>query len=80
MSNDDYDKLLTQNIVFLNLREASACNTLIECVVRNTPIIINRIDAVEEVLGSKYPLFYDTLEELNELTTNIKLISDAFVY
>lgn len=27
-----------------------------------------------------YPLFYDTLEEANELITSIKLILDAFIY
>ena len=69
LSNEEYDDLLSKNIVFLNLVDASACNTLIECVVRNTPILINRLPAVEEVLGYKYPLYYDTIEDASFLLT-----------
>jgi len=59
-TNDEYDKLLTQNIVFLNLVDVSACNTLIECIVRNTPIIINKHPAVVELLGKDYPLYFNS--------------------
>jgi hypothetical protein len=59
VENDVYDDLLTKNIVFLHLVDGSAINTLIECFVRNTPIIINRHPAVIEVLGDEYPLYYD---------------------
>lgn len=60
LNNDDYDQLLTENIVIINLIDASAVNTLIECVARCTPIIINKHPAVVEILGDKYPLFYNT--------------------
>ena len=80
LDNDNYDKLLSNNIVFLNLINASACNTLIECVIRNTPIIINRLDAIIEVLGDKYPLFYDNMVEAGEFATDIKKINDAYEY
>lgn len=74
LDNLSYDHLLARNIVFLNLIEASACNVLIECIVRNTPIIINRIPAVIELLGDKYPLYYETLNEIDNLLSddNIK--------
>ena len=58
LSNEEYDKILTENIVFINLVDASAVNTLIECVSRNTPIIINKHPAVVELLGINYPLYY----------------------
>lgn len=60
LDNDAYDALLSSNIVFLNLVDCSAANTVIECIVRNTPLIINRLPALQEVLGSEYPGFYDT--------------------
>lgn len=63
LSNAEYDALLQENIVFLKLFDASACNTLIECIARDTPILINRLPAVEEVLGSDYPFFYDSLSD-----------------
>ena len=76
VNDDDYDELLSENIVFLNLIDASAVNTLIECTVRNTPIIINKIPPVIEILGENYPLYYTKLDdyEINKLITydNIK--------
>ena len=58
VDNHMYDILLTKNIVFLNLVDGSAINTLLECVIRNTPVIVNRHPAVVEVLGDDYPLYY----------------------
>lgn len=63
LSNSDYDNLLAENIVFLNLVDCSAVNTVIECIVRNTPLIVNRHPALEDVLGSEYPGFYTSLDE-----------------
>ena len=59
MADGDYDDLLSQNIVFLSFSSApSASNTVIECIVRNTPLIVNRYPSLEEVLGKDYPGFY----------------------
>ena len=58
LDNDKYDELLSENIVCIHLVDASAVNTLIECIVRNTPIIVNRHPAVVELLGPWYPLYY----------------------
>lgn len=60
LNNSDYDELLTENIVIICLIDASAVNTLIECVARCTPIIINKHPAVVEILGEYYPLYYNT--------------------
>jgi polysaccharide pyruvyl transferase WcaK-like protein len=79
LENNDYDNLLSENIVFLNLIGASAVNTLIECVVRNTPIVINKLPSVIEILGDSYPLLYDDIEELTELIT-IQNIEKAHIY
>jgi hypothetical protein len=59
LQNHDYDKLLAHSVVFVKLEDASAVNTVIECIMRNTPIIINRHPAVVEYLGEHYPLYYD---------------------
>jgi polysaccharide pyruvyl transferase WcaK-like protein len=80
LDNNEYDNLLENNIVFLNLINASACNTLIECVIRNTPIIINRLPAVEEVLGKNYPLFYDNIFEASYFINNINEIKKGYLY
>lgn len=80
LSNDDYDQLLTSNVVFLNLIDASACNTIIECIVRNTPILVNRLPAVVEYLGNDYPLYYNSLEEAYELLTDNEKLLKAHKY
>jgi len=80
---------MTENIVFINLVDASAVNTIIECIVRSTPIIVNKHPAVVELLGEKYPLYfsnnnntrYMTLNiEINNLLSNDKLIRNAHNY
>jgi polysaccharide pyruvyl transferase WcaK-like protein len=63
IENDDYDDLLSKNIVFLNLVDVSACNTVLECIVRNTPLVVNKHPALIEVLGPEYPGFYTNLYE-----------------
>jgi hypothetical protein len=66
---DDYDKLLTNNIVFMDLYDAAANNAIVECIVRNTPIIVNKIPGIVDYLGEKYPLYYNTLDEIPRLLT-----------
>jgi hypothetical protein len=79
LENDSYDILLSNNIVFLKLIDASAVNTIIECIVRSTPIVINKIKPVVEVLGENYPLFYNSVSDVEELVT-IDNIEKAHVY
>ena len=59
--------------------DASANNTVIECIIRNTPIIVNRLESVVEYLGADYPLYFDSLDEIPELI-NIKNIEKAHNY
>lgn len=80
LSNEDYDELLSKNIVFLNLIDCSAVNTVIECIVRNTPIIVNRHPALEELLGSNYPGFYSSLYEASQLIQSYYSIYKIYVY
>lgn len=75
LSNDDYDKLLTECVVFLDLVDASACNTLIECIVRNVPICINRIQPVVEYLREDYPLYYNSIDEVPTILTRKNIIA-----
>jgi polysaccharide pyruvyl transferase WcaK-like protein len=74
LSNDQYDKLLSENIVFLNLINVSACNTLIECIIRNTPIVVNNLEGVVELLGPNYPLYYNDLDDVINILTYDNII------
>ena len=64
-----YDRMLSQNLVFLELLDASANNTIIECIARNTPVVVNRLPGPEFYLGRDYPLFYDDIGEVEALLT-----------
>lgn len=77
--NNSYDILLSNNIVFLKLIDASAINTLLECIVRSTPIVINKLTPVVEVLGDDYPLFYNDITDVGNLLT-MKNIEKAHSY
>ena len=77
--DDAYDVLLSRNVMFLELLGTSANNAVIECVARNTPLIVNRHPAVEEYLGKDYPLFYDHFEEAEGLFTDDKILA-AYEY
>ena len=86
LNNDDYDKLMSENIVFINLVDASAVNTIIECIVRNTPIIVNNHPAVVELLGNKYPLYFRNTNyeminvEINKILLDDKLLRKGYKY
>ena len=67
--------------------DASTVNTIIECIIRNTPIIVNKHPAAVELLGEKYPLFYSCEEdyvkmsmEINGLLDNPEAIYNAYKY
>jgi len=80
LENKDYDSLLSHNIVFLNLVDASASNTVVECIVRNTPIVINRHPALEEILGIHYPGFYNNLYEAATKVMDMNYIQAMYEY
>ena len=80
LDNAAYDRLLTENIVFLCLQKPSACNTVIEAIVRKTPILINREPAVVEMLGENYPFYYNSLAEALLKSRDFYLIRQAHEY
>jgi hypothetical protein len=78
--NEHYDRMLSCNIVFLDLYDSSANNTIVECIVRNTPLIVNRHPAVVEYLGKDYPLYFDTIEEASYLAEDEEKVYTAYIY
>ncbi len=54
-----YDSLLSKNIVVMEVFDASASNGVLDCIVRNTPIIVNKNPAVVEYLGEDYPMYFE---------------------
>jgi hypothetical protein len=80
VGNQDYDELLSANIVFIHLSDASAVNTVLECIVRATPILVNGLPAVKEMLGPDYPLYFSTLAEAEAKLAQPELLRRAHLY
>lgn len=80
LSDREYDTLLTENIAFAFLHDSSANNTVIECIARATPIVVNPLPAVVEYLGEGYPLYASTLQEAAEKVMELDLIRAAHEY
>jgi hypothetical protein len=71
----EYDNLLSNNLVFVDLFDAAANNTVLECIIRNTPIIINKIEGVVDYLGENYPLYFTHLDEVPYLIDSHKILT-----
>ena len=80
LSNEDYDELLSENIIFLDLYDSSANNAIIECIARATPLLVNPLPAVMEYLGEDYPFYYNSLEECAEKAEDLNLVKEAHEY
>ena len=59
VDDEAFDRLLTDSVVFLQLKDAPANTTIVECIARATPVCVNRVGGVEEYLGPAYPLYHD---------------------
>jgi polysaccharide pyruvyl transferase WcaK-like protein len=80
ISNDEYDHLLSQNVVFLRLVDCSAVNTVMECIMNNTVLLVNRLPPLEEVLGEGYPGFYDDLGHAADILDSDLTLEDIHIY
>ncbi len=76
---EEFDNLLTKNIVVANFFDAAANNTILECIVRNTPILVNKIEGVIDYLGEDYPLYFNSIDDIPDLL-NDKKIKDGYLY
>jgi hypothetical protein len=76
----EYDRLLAENLVFLHLYDSSANNTIIECIARNTPILVNPLEPVKEYLGEYYPFYFNTLAEAAQKAADHELVIKTHRY
>lgn len=77
LNKNDYENLICQSVVYIKLVDGVAVNTLLECIERNTPILINRNESVMEYLGEDYPMFFDETSDIDYLTTDENLIKTS---
>ena len=81
ISDEDYNKLFGDHVVFLDLYSSTCNNVIMECITANCPIIVNRIPPVEKYLGKHYPLYYDRLDQVNGiLNSGNSKVLEAYYY
>jgi tetratricopeptide (TPR) repeat protein len=80
LTDDEYDDLLSNNIAFLDLYDSSANNAIIECIARETPLLVNPLPAVKEYLGEDYPMYFNTLAEAAAKALDTSLILETHQY
>ena len=73
-------EMLAESLVFLHLQDALAPVTLLECIASATPILINAIPAVRELLGNEYPLYYFSYLDAAIKAQNRNLVAKTHEY
>jgi hypothetical protein len=79
LSSEDYDRLLTTSLIYLDLYDVSASNAICECIVSSTPFVCRRHPAIIEYVGNDYPLLFDHESDLEHLIT-IENVKSAHCY
>lgn len=80
LSNEDYDQIFVQNIVFLHVYDAAANNIVLECIMNNTPILVNNIPAVVEYLGENYPFYFKNAADAQMKLDSMDIIIKTHEY
>ena len=76
---EEYDKIMSSSIVLIPLYNASANNSILEIIITNTPAFITRLPANQEYLGENYPLFYNDINEVNNILNNRELFNKKYI-
>lgn len=76
----EYLKFYTNSVIYLDLYDVVACNTVVDCIATKCPIILNRLPANEEYLGKDYPLFFDSPDEVHDMLCDDELLLSAHRY
>lgn len=78
--DSQYDSWMSRSVIFLDLYDTSANNAIVESIVRETPILVNKLAATTEYLGEDYPLYYKDIKEASKLLCDNNKIIEAHLY
>lgn len=77
VNDDEFDELLCTNLGFSQFYSSSANNAVVDCLARQTPLLVNRLDAIVEYLGDDYPFYFQSLQEAAKKAESIELVYQA---
>jgi hypothetical protein len=80
LKNDEYDAIFKKNIVFLELYDTTANNIVLECIMHNTPLLVNNLPSTVEYLGIDYPFYFTNLLDAQTKLDSVSLIIDTHKY
>lgn len=80
VSTQNYHKIFENNLVFLDVYLTTINNTFLECIISNTPIILNRKQEYINLIGGDYPLFFDNIDQINSFIEDDNNILRAHKY
>lgn len=61
-----YNDMLSRQVAFLHYQSFGGDRALVDCLVRGTPVLVNRLAGVVEYLGEDYPLYYENLGQARD--------------
>ena len=70
----EYDNIILNNIIIIHLINASANNAILELMYLNIPFFVNKLDAVIEYIGNDYPLYFNSLKDIENIINNKELL------
>jgi hypothetical protein len=73
-SFEEYDELMSKNLIFVDLFDTAANNVVLECIIRATPLLITKLPGAIFYLGEDYPMYFDSLQEISGLLTKENII------
>tara|TARA_B110000967_G_C18889421_1_gene566262 strand:+ start:76 stop:984 length:909 start_codon:yes stop_codon:yes gene_type:complete len=76
----EYNRLFEDNLIFLDVYLTTINNTFLEAIISNTPIILNRKKEYIDIIGNKYPLFFDNINDINSFIEDDNNILNAHNY
>lgn len=78
-SCSSFDRILRANIIIVDVWAAGANNAVLEAVALNIPIFIRKVPGVVEYVGDKYPLFFKSTDELQNLIDDKENLGQLFL-
>jgi len=75
----EYDELLLNNIIIIPLWNATANNSVLECMQCNIPAWVSRLTSTEQYLGKDYPMFYDNIHDIEPIINNRVLLHKKYM-
>ena len=73
---EEYKDVIYNNIVLIDLIDASANNAILELTAAGIPYIVKKLPSIVEYIGHQYPLFFETLSDVEHLLANKDILAD----